>query len=84
VLADRAVAAWQRDEEPVNLLPETDEQRSIRRDAGTLALIGEFIEETGVEDGDDVAFELDAWLLGNALEAADRAGQLDIFPPRTH
>jgi hypothetical protein len=82
-LADRAVAAWQRDDETLSLAPESDEERSVRRDAGTLALIGEFIEETGARDGDHVTFELDAWILGNALEAADRAGCLDIFPPRS-
>jgi hypothetical protein len=82
LLADRAVAAWQRDEEEVNPSMETEEQRSVRLDARTFALIGEFIEETGIEDGDDVVFELDAWTLGNALEAADRAGRLDIFPRR--
>ncbi len=79
-LADRAVAAWQRDEDPDNLAQETDEQRSIRDDAGTLALIGRSIEETGIEDGDDVLFWLDAWILGVALEAADKAGRLEVFP----
>jgi hypothetical protein len=77
-LADRAVTAWQRDEEPGNLPRETAEQRSIRDDAGTLALIGQSIEETGIEDGDAVVFKLDAWILGIALEAADRAGRLDL------
>jgi hypothetical protein len=68
-LADRAVAAWQRDEVPGTLPRETPEQRSIRGDAGTLALIGQSIEDTGIEDGDDVTFGLDAWILGVALEA---------------
>lgn len=79
-VADRAVAAWQRDEDPGNLPQETAEQRSIRNDAGTLALIGQSIEETGIEDGDDVHFTLDAWILGVALEAADKAGRLEVFP----
>jgi len=79
VFADRAVAAWQRDEDLGDLSRETDRQRSIRDDAGTLALIGQSIEETGIEDGDDVVFKLDAWILGNALGAADRAGQLDLL-----
>lgn len=47
----------------------------VRHEAATLALIGNAIEATGIEDGDEVAFELDAWLLGSALTAADRAGQ---------
>jgi len=80
-LADVAVAAWQREEEPGELPPETDEQTAVRGDAATLALIGQSIEESGIEDGDDVIFKLDAWVLGNALEAADRAGRLQVFPP---
>jgi hypothetical protein len=80
-LADRAVNAWARDEESGEASPETNEERSLRDDAATLALIGQSIEETGVEDGDEVLFRIDAWLLGNALESADRAGQLDVFPP---
>ena len=78
-LADRAVAAWQRDEEPGKLAVETAEQRSVPDDAGTLALIGQSIEE----DGDDVLFKLDAWVLGVALVAADVAGRLHVFPPRS-
>jgi len=58
VFADRAVAAWQRDEDLGDLSRETDRQRSIRDDAGTLALIGQSIEETGIEDGDDVVFKV--------------------------
>jgi hypothetical protein len=82
-VADRAVAAWQRDEESGNLSRETNGQRSSRDDAGTLALIGQAIEETGVEEGADVVFRLDAWILGVALEAADRAGRLDVFPTQS-
>jgi hypothetical protein len=65
---------------PWSLTRESAEQRSIRKDAGTLALIGQSIEETGIEDGDDVLFRLDAWILGVALEAADKAGRLEVFP----
>lgn len=79
-LADRAVAAWERDEDTAISLRETAEQRSIRDDAGTLALIGQSIEETGIEDGDHVLFTLDAWILGVALEATDRAGRSEVFP----
>jgi hypothetical protein len=81
-LADDAVAAWQREEEPGELPGETDEQRAVRDDAATLALIGQSIEDSGIEDGDYVIFKLDAWILGNALEAADRAGRLHVFPPQ--
>lgn len=80
-IADRAVAAWQRDSEPGGLTNETHEQQTTRHDAATFALIGQSIEETGVEADEDVVFRLDAWVLGNALEAADRAGRLDVFPP---
>jgi hypothetical protein len=78
-LADRAVAAWQREEDPGNLRQETAEERTLRNDAATLALIGQSVEETGIEDGDDVLFKLDAWILGVALEAADKAGRLEVF-----
>lgn len=82
-LADKAVAAWQREGDAGDLRDETPEQRAIRHEAATLSLIGLSIENTGIEDGDQVVFKLDAWLLGNALEAADRAGRLDgLNPPR--
>jgi hypothetical protein len=80
-LADDAVAAWQREEEPGELPQETDKESTVRGDAATLALIGESIEESGIEDGDYVIFKLDAWILGDALEAADRAGRLGLFLP---
>jgi hypothetical protein len=79
--ADDALAAWQREEEPGDLPQETDEQRIVRGEATTLALIGQSIEDSGIEDGDHVVFKLDAWVLGNALEAADRAGRLETIPP---
>lgn len=48
--------------------------------AATFSLIGQSIEETGMEDGDQVIFKLDAWILGNALEAADKAGRMGDLP----
>ena len=36
-----------------------------------LGLIGMAIEQRGVQDGDEFIVELDAWEIGNALEAAD-------------
>jgi hypothetical protein len=78
-LADRAVDAWHRDEIAGDLHDETDAERTVRDQAATLALIGQSIEDNGVENGDQVVFKLDAWLLGNALEAADKAGRLDLF-----
>jgi hypothetical protein len=77
-IADEAVAAWRREEDPGELTNETDEQRSLRDDAATLALIGMAVEESGIEDGDHVRFKLDAWTLGTALNAADRAGRLTV------
>lgn len=82
-LADKAVAAWQRDDGEGDLPDESPDQRAIRHEAATFFLIGLSIEDTGIDDGDQVMFKLDAWLLGNALEAADRAGRLDgLSPPR--
>jgi hypothetical protein len=63
-LADRAVDAWHRDEAAAELEHETDAQRTVRDEAATLALIGQSIEESGVEAGEQVIFKLDAWLLG--------------------
>lgn len=80
-LADRAVAVWQREEHAGDLESETDAQRAVRDEAATLALIGQSIEDSGMENGELVVFKLDAWVLGNALEAADRAGRLDLASP---
>lgn len=75
-LADRALAAWNRDDEdgrrPVD--PESTGQRTVRARAATFSLIGCSIEERGIEDGGDVLVELDAWYIGDALQAADDAG----------
>ena len=76
-LADLAVAAWQREESDGERHEETSEQATARDEAATLALIGLAIEETGVSSGNDVVFKVDAWLVGNALSAADKAGRLD-------
>lgn len=75
-LADEALAAWQRDDEGDELANESPEQQRIRDQAATLGLIGLAIESTGIADGDDVVFRLGAWIVGNALTAADEAGQL--------
>ena len=81
-LADQAVAAWQREEDEGDLQGETAEQQCIRDQAASLALIGLAIDETGLEDGDEVVFEVDAWLIGRAPSAAEDAGRLnDTSPP---
>jgi hypothetical protein len=69
-LADLALAAWQRDDDSSSG-PEATEQRAARHQAGTLALIGLCIEQTGQPDNDEVVCELDSWYIGMALDAAD-------------
>ena len=61
-LADEAVAAWHREDGPGDLSRETDRKRAGREEAATLALMGQVIADTGVEDGDHGVFMLDAWL----------------------
>ncbi len=73
-LADLAVASWERETADGPLPVETEEQSLTRHRAGTLSLIGLSIQEVGVVEGDDVIVELDAWHIGNALEAADDRG----------
>jgi hypothetical protein len=70
-LADAAVAAWERDDNDVPLAADAN-----RDAAASLALIGLSITETGEPDGDRVSADLDAWFVGDALRAADRAGLL--------
>lgn len=79
-LADRALAAWQRDDLDVpgaaRTVEETPEQRLTRTRAAYLALIGLCIENTAQPCGDDVICELDACYIGSALEAAEAQGLL--------
>lgn len=72
-LADKAVAAWQRDDDGVPP-DETCEERIVRTRAAALALIGCALEERGRADGDEVVVKLDAWFIGDALHAADDHG----------
>jgi hypothetical protein len=39
-----------------------------------LALIGAALDERGRQEGDNVVVSLDAWFIGDALNAADDAG----------
>lgn len=57
-LAERAVAAWERDDDGP-LEPETFEQRVQRHRAATFSLIGLAITERGHWDGDDVVVDLE-------------------------
>ena len=70
-LADRAVAAWERDDVADRDPGETTEQRLHRHRAGTLALIGLAIYERGREDGEDVIVALHPESTGVALNASD-------------
>jgi hypothetical protein len=77
LLAEQAVASWERDESGTELpSPESREQAAVRDRAATLSLIGLSIQIGGVEDGDNVALDLDAWYIGHALDAADEDGFL--------
>lgn len=78
-LADAAEAAWQRNDQTSNGESETEEARRSRRCAASLALIGLSIAERGRVEGDTVVVELDAWFIGDALNAADDHGL--IGPP---
>lgn len=75
-LADAAVAAWQRDHDDDHLDPgaESCEDRIVRHRAGALALIGAALEDRPRADGDEVIVRLDAWLIGDSLNAADDRG----------
>jgi hypothetical protein len=75
-LAGLALAAWHRETGQGPPGPETPEQRTARHRAGTLALIGLCVENTGRTDGDEIICELDAWYIGAALETADQHGLL--------
>jgi hypothetical protein len=74
-LAERAVAAWERDDSE-GVDPETFEQRVERHRAGTLGLIGLSIANGGRWEADEVVVELDPTLIGVALDASE------YLPPR--
>jgi hypothetical protein len=70
-LADRAVAAWERDDFGGRLEPESHAQQADRHRAGTLALIGLAVAERGHFHADGVTVSLHPELLGVAMDAAD-------------
>lgn len=81
-LASAALAAWQRDHEDPTWDGDRDEvDRRTRHRAGALALIGLAVEQRGERDGEDIVVEVDAWQVGDALEAADERGLL-VFEKR--
>ncbi|MFI5645404.1 hypothetical protein [Kitasatospora sp. NPDC051705] len=75
-LARAAVDAWERDEESSDGLgEESREQYELRDQAGTLALIGLAISESGRWDDDEVTVDLHVHSAGAAwLTYADSAG----------
>jgi hypothetical protein len=77
-LTDEAISAWLRDDGETIPVAETQEQYRIRSAAATLALIGLALENGFDESGDELVFELDAWQVGAALEAADNAGSTEV------
>lgn len=73
-LAESAVDASRRGERDNQVSDETSGQRAERHNASTLASIGVAIAEEGRWTEEHVEVELDAWHVGLALEAADKAG----------
>ena len=80
-LAEKALAAWQRDSNEGPLDPETFEQRMQRSRAAALTLIGLSIERDGRWDDDHVTIELSAVLIGDAITASDDLEPLDRGDP---
>ena len=81
-LASSARAAWERSDTSALEETEAHEARTVRHQAGALALIGLAVQErsaTGL--GDQVQVALDAWQVGNALDAADQRGLLAGLRP---
>lgn len=70
-LADKARASWNRERADESPSPAADRAEQVRRGrAAHLALIGRVIQEGGDNDGEEVAVELDVFLLASALQAA--------------
>ena len=70
-LAEKALAAWQREIDEAPLDPESYEQRAQRHRAATLALIGLSIQNSGRWEDEHVVVDLSANLIGVAVDAAD-------------
>lgn len=76
-LAEQAVACWERYLSGPGLSPpESPGEWEIVQTVGALALIGQSLQENGVDDDEEVVVDLHAWNVGNALNAADRYGLL--------
>jgi hypothetical protein len=70
-LAERAAAAWDRDDSGDPLGPENAIARLRRNRAATLALVGAAVRDRGRREGDEVVVELGADLITQAVDAAD-------------
>lgn len=68
-LAEAALAAWSRDEQQPLAPDETAEQRQVRMDAATLALIGLAVENARSQG---VPVTIHSETLAEAIAAADR------------
>ncbi len=71
LLAEKAIAAWEREVDESAPEKETCEERLRRHQSGMLALIGLSIIEGGHWQGDVVKVDLDPVLIGLAVDAAD-------------
>ena len=69
-LAERAVRAWERDDEQP-LIGESPAQRRTRHRAAALALIGVAISERDRRVGDQIVVDVAADLVAAAIEAAE-------------
>jgi hypothetical protein len=70
-LADRALAAWQRDDGEGALPAETADQWIMRSRAASLALLGLELSQQSLEsDDDEVEADLSAHLVGAAIDAS--------------
>ena len=70
-LADKALAAWERDDE-FGPGYETPTEREVRQRAAALALIGLAVQDRGVTGPEAVVVPLDADLVVAAIEASRR------------
>ena len=77
-LAERAAAAWSRDDGGQMSADEFADDMRVRHRAAAWALIGLAIEQTGRSEGLETVFMVDAWQVGKALDAAEEDGILDV------
>jgi hypothetical protein len=70
-LAEKAVAAWERDDTGYDSANETEEQARLRAQAATLAFIGLDLKERGSVSGPVCVIDLPAREIADALAAAD-------------